>query len=381
MDWRNITNSAAIRNISTLATSTITGNVISAVFWIFLAELIGQENYGELGYLIAVAGITSNIALIGGEWVMIVYTAKGREIQSVLYLISLISSGISAVILYVIFHSVGLSVFIIGFVIFTLTISDIQGRKLYKNYAKFFVLQKIFFVLFSLGLFHLIGAEGILLGYGISYIPFLKRMFLSLKTKNFDFKFLREKSGFIANNYTLDLAGALRGQVDKLMIAPLFGFGLLGNYYLGLQVVSLLGIIPGVVFTYILPQDASGANTVKIKVITILGSVVLCGLGIFLAPSIIPMVFSEYKESVELIPILSISIIPATISSMYTSKLIGMEKSSYTLIGYLISISTLVILILFLTDIFGVLGLAIAYVLSISLHTTFLVIISRIKKF
>lgn len=381
MDWRNITNSAGIRNISTLAISTITGNAISAVFWIYLAELIGQENYGELGYLIAVAGITSNIALIGGEWVMTVYTAKGREIQSVLYLISLISSGISAVILYVIFHSVGLSVFVIGFVIFTLTISDIQGRKLYKNYAKFFVLQKIFFVLFSLGLFQLIGAEGILLGYGISYIPFLKRMFLSLKTKNFDFKFLREKSGFIANNYSLDLAGALRGEVDKLMIAPLFGFGLLGNYYLGLQVVSLLGIIPGVVFTYILPQDASGANTVKIKVITILGSVVLCGLGIFLAPSIIPMVFSEYKESVELIPILSISIIPATISSMYTSKLIGMEKSSYILIGYLISISTLVILILFLTDIFGVLGLAIAYVLSISLHTTFLVIISRIKKF
>ena len=84
-------------------------------------------------------------------------------------------------------------------------------------------------------------------------------MYISLRTNNFNFKFLKEKSGFIANNYSLDMISAVGGQIDKLMIVPLFGFGLLGNYYLGLQVVSILGIIPGVIFTYILPQDASGS--------------------------------------------------------------------------------------------------------------------------
>ena len=380
MDWNNIRNSPGIKNISTLATSTISGNAISALFWLYLAGLLGQENYGELGYLIAIAGITSNIALIGGEWVMTVYTAKGKNVQPVLYLISLISSGISAIILYGIFQNAGLSVFVIGFVIFNLTISEIQGRKLYKEYAKFYVLQKLFFVLISLSLFQLIGAEGILLGYGLSFLPFFKRMYASLKTKNYDFKFLKEKSGFVANNYSLDLAGAIKGQIDKLMIAPMFGFALLGNYYLGLQVVSILGILPGVIFTYILPQDASGRSTGKLKLLTILGSVILAILGIFVAPILIPIIFPEYTDSLSLIPILSISLIPSTITSMYTSKFLGDEKSSYVLIGYIISGISLVLGILILGEIFQVSGIAMAYVLASTTQAGFLLITYYLKK-
>ena len=380
MDWNNIRNSSGIKNISLLASSAITGNAISALFWLYLAGLLGQENYGELGYLIAIAGITSNIALIGGTWVMTVYTAKGKDVQSVLYLISLISSGISAIILYAIFQNVGLSTYVIGFVIFTLIISEFQGRKLYKNYAKFWVLQKLFFVLISLGLYQFIGADAILLGYGLSFMLFFKRMYISLKTKNYNFKFLKEKSGFIANNYSLDLASSIKGEIDKLMIVPMFGFGLLGNYYLGLQFVSVLSIIPGVVFTYILPQDASGKSTSKLRILTILGSVILAVLGIFLAPVLIAILFPEYEESLVLVPILSISIIPATISSMYTSKFLGKEKSSFVLIGYIISIISLVLGILILVEIFQTVGLAIAYVLAISIQAIFLLIINFVKR-
>lgn len=380
MNWNDIRNSQGIKNIASLATSTITGSAISAIFWLYIAGLIGQEEYGELGYLMAIAGITSNIALIGGVWVMAIYTAKGKEVQSVLYLISLISSGISALILYVIFQNVGLSVFVIGFIIFNLTLAEIQGRKLYKNYATFFVLQKLFFVLISLTLFQFIGAEGILLGYGLSFIPFFKRMYTSIKTRKYNFKLLKEKSGFIASNYSLDLTGSIKGEIDKLMIAPLFGFALLGNYYLGLQVVSVLSIIPGVIFTYILPQDASGNATGKLRIITILGSVFLAILGIFLVPILMPVVFPQYEESLSLIPILSISIIPSTIAAMYTSKFLGNEKSSYVLYGYIISAVSLVLGILILSEVFQVVGLAIAYVLSTSVQAGFLLIVSYVKR-
>lgn len=380
MVWDRIRNSDGIKNISTLLTSTVSGSAISALFWLYLAGLLGEEDYGEIGYMIAIAAITANIALIGGEYVMIVYTAKGKQVQSALYLISLFSSGISAIILYIIFENVGISVYVVGFVIFMLTISEIQGRKLYKTYAKFFVLQKVFFVLISLGLYQIIGAEGILLGYGLSYLPFFKRMVLSIKSRNYDFKLIKEKSGFIANNYSLDLAGAVKGQIDKLMIAPFFGFALLGNYYLGLQVVSVLSILPSVMFTYLLPQDASGKSNTKLRILAILISVILAILGIFVAPIIIPILFPEYSESVDLIPILSISVIPTTISAMYTSKFLGNEKSSFILMGYLISISVLVSGILFLGDIFEVIGLAIAYVLSASSQAVFLLTINFVKK-
>ena len=380
LNWKNIRNSPRIKNISILSLSTITGNAISGLFWLYLAGLMGEENYGELGYLIAIAGITSNVVLIGGVWTMTVYTAKKVDVQPVLYLISIISSGISAFILYFIFQNAGLSIFVIGFVIFNLTLAEVNGRKLYTDYSKFFILQKIFFVLISLGLFQVIGPEGILIGYGLSYIPFFKRMYISLRTNNFNFKFLKEKSGFIANNYSLDLTGSITGQIDKLMIVPLFGFGLLGNYYLGLQVISILSIIPGVIFTYILPQDASGKSTNKLKIITVLGSVILAILGVFLAPIVVPMIFPEYKESISLIPILSISIIPSTISSMYTSKFLGKEKSSYVVIGYIISTIVLVLGILILTEIFQVVGLAIAYVLSASVLAIFLISINYLKR-
>ena len=380
LNWKNIRNSPRIKNISILSLSTITGNAISGLFWLYLAGLMGEENYGELGYLIAIAGITSNVVLIGGVWTMTVYTAKKVDVQPVLYLISIISSGISAFILYFIFQNAGLSIFVIGFVIFNLTLAEVNGRKLYTDYSKFFILQKIFFVLISLGLFQFIGPEGILIGYGLSYIPFFKRMYISLRTNNFNFKFLKEKSGFIANNYALDMVGTVGGQIDKLMIVPLFGFGLLGNYYLGLQVVSMLGIIPGVIFTYILPQDASGSSTKKLRMLTILSSVILAILGVFLAPIVVPMIFPEYKESISLIPILSISIIPSTISSMYTSKFLGKEKSSYVVIGYIISTIVLVLGILILTEIFQVVGLAIAYVLSASVLAIFLISINYLKR-
>ncbi len=380
LNWENIRNSSRIKNISILSISTITGNAISGIFWLYLAGLMGEESYGELGYLIAIAGITSNVVLIGGVWTMTIYTAKKVDVQPVLYLISIISSGISALILYFLFQNAGLSIFVIGFVIFNLTLAEVNGRKLYTDYSKFFILQKIFFVLISLGLFQFIGPEGILIGYGLSYIPFFKRMYISLRTNNFNFKFLKEKSGFIANNYSLDMISTVGGSMDKLMIVPLFGFGLLGNYYLGLQVVSVLGIIPGVIFTYILPQDASGSSTKKLRMLTILGSVILAILGVFLAPILIPIVFPEYEESLILIPILSISIIPGTITSMYTSKFLGKEKSLYVLIGYLISASALVLGILILSEIFGVIGLAIAYTGSMSLQAIFLVIMNYFKR-
>jgi O-antigen/teichoic acid export membrane protein len=380
MDWNRIRNSTGIKNISMLATSTVTGNAISAVFWLYLAALIGQESYGELGYLIAIAGISSNIALIGGEWVMTVYVAKGKNVESVLYLVSLISSGISAIVLYFIFQNAGLSLFVIGFVIFTLIISEIQGRKLFKCYAKFYFLQKLFFVIISLTLFEFIGSEGILLGYGLSFMLFFKQMYLSIKRKNYNFKFLKEKSGFIANNYSLDIAGSIKGQIDKLMIAPMFGFALLGNYYLGLQVISVLSILPGVIFTYLLPQDASGKSTGKLKIYTVLGSVILAIFGIFLVPILLPIVFPEYVDSLSLIPILSISLIPSTVASIFTSKFLSKEKSSYVLIGHILGVISLILGIMILTDIYDVSGLAISYVLSISVQAGFLTVAYVIKK-
>jgi O-antigen/teichoic acid export membrane protein len=61
----------------------------------------------------------------------------------------------------------------------------------------------------------------------------------------------------MSNNFLLDLSYILDRQTDKLIIGPLFGFIILGNYYLALQVLSMLAIIPAAVQKFTLSEDSS----------------------------------------------------------------------------------------------------------------------------
>ena len=364
MIWDRLKKSPGFKNISILGSSTIVGNAISSVFWIYLAGLLGAEKYGELGYLISIAGIVSTVCLVGGTWSMTVYTAKGMKIQPPLYIISLISSCISLVIVFVIFDTISIGIFVIGFVIFQLFLAELLGSKLFKRYGKFYILQKITFVCLALSFNHIIGFEGIIIAYGASYLIFSFPVFKMLTTVKPNFEILKTKFSFVTSNYLYDLSSTANGQIDKLIIAPIFGFALLGNYYLGLQIIGFLGILPGIVFNYILPQDASGRSTTQVKKITLLFSVGFTLIGIFLIPPLMPIVFPEYTEAVTLLPILSLSVIPIAVQSIFISKLLGREKTRYVLISHLISIFVLVFGIIVLGNEFGSEGIATAYVLS-----------------
>ena len=378
MIWDWLKKSPGFKNISVIGSSTIVGNAISSVFWIYLAGLLGAEKYGELGYLISIAGIVSTVCLVGGTWSMTVYTAKGMKIQPPLYIISLISSCISLVIVFVIFDTISIGIYVIGYVIFQLFLAELLGSKLFKRYGKFYILQKITFVCLALSFNHIIGFEGIIIAYGVSYLIFSFPVFKMLTTVKPDFGILKTKFSFVTSNYLYDLAGTANGQIDKLIIAPIFGFALLGNYYLGLQIIGFLGILPGIVFNYILPQDASGHSTAQVKKITLLFSVGFTLIGIFLIPPLMPIVFPEYTEAVTLLPILSLSVIPIAVQSIFISKLLGQEKTRYVLISHLISIFVLVFGIIVLGNEFGSEGIATAYVLSQVASAILLVIAAQL---
>ena len=379
MIWDRLKKSPGFKNISVLGSSTIVGNAITSIFWIYLADLLGAEKYGELGYLMAIATIVSNVCLVGGTWSMTVYTAKGMKIQPPLYIISLISSCISLVIILVIFDNISIGIFVIGFVIFQLFLAELLGFKLFKRYGKFYIFQKITFVCLAFSFNHFMGFEGIIIAYGLSYLIFSFPVFKMLTTVKPDFGIFKTKFGFLTNNYLYDLSSVANGQIDKLIIAPMFGFILLGNYYLGLQIIGFLGILPGIVFNYILPQDATGHSTTQVKKITLLFSVGFTLIGIFLIPPLMPIVFPEFTEAVTLLPILSLSVIPIAIQSIFTSKLLGQEKTKYILMGYLISISILFPGIIILGNEFGAEGIAISFVLSQTATAIFLVLAAQLS--
>ena len=379
MIWDRLKKSPGFKNISVLGSSTIVGNGITSIFWIYLADLLGAEKYGELGYLMAIATIVSNVCLVGGTWSMTVYTAKGMKIQPPLYVISLISSCTSLVIIFVIFNTISIGIYVIGFVIFQLFLAELLGFKLFKRYGKFYIFQKIAFVCLAFSFNHIMGFEGIIIAYGLSYLIFSFPVFKMLTTVKPDFGIFKTKFGFLTNNYLYDLSSVANGQIDKLIIAPMFGFILLGNYYLGLQIIGFLGILPGIVFNYILPQDATGHSTTQVKKITLLFSVGFTLIGIFLIPPLMPIVFPEFTEAVTLLPILSLSVIPMAVQSIFTSKLLGQEKTRYILMGYLISISIFFPGIIILGNEFGAEGIASAFVLSQTASAIFLVLAAQLS--
>ena len=191
---------------------------------------------------------------------------------------------------------------------------------------------------------------------------------------------LRPRFGFMMNSYILDLSRAFTGQMDKLIIGPLFGFAILGNYYLSLQFLSLLSILPSIVYQYILPREASGLSNKLLKKITVIFSVSLAMLGVFLGPIILPIFFPKFTDAVDIIRIISFGIIPITINMMYISKLLGGEKSKIVLVGSGIYLSVLILGIVILGDLYGINGIAVSLVLAAISESIYLLVVSRFVK-
>ncbi len=345
-----------------------------------MAAVLGTENYGQVNYLIALGSMGAAISMVGTSNTLIVYTAKKVPIESTLYSIALILGTIAAIVLYVFFENIFVSFFVFGYIFYNLGIAKLLGEKLYKKYAIILIIQKILFVSFSLLFYHLIGFEGIVLGFAASMLVFSFVVLKEFNKTKINFKILKPRFGFMMNNYALTIEKILSGQVDKLIIAPMFGFAILGNYALSIQILSIMTILPSIVFQYTLSQDASGNSSNKIKKISIASSILVAILGIGLTPTILPIIFPEYVEAVQLIQIVSLHVIPSSIIMAYNSKFLGEEKSRYVLTGQGMSVVIYLGGLLTLGTLMGVNGIAISLVISSTGQAIFYIISAQYLK-
>ena len=203
-------------------------------------------------------------------------------------------------------------------------------------------------------------------------------MYKGLKDSPINYSSLKTRSGFIINNYALSLVGGFRGNIDKVIIAPLLGFILLGNLALALQFYVILMVIPQIVFKYTLSHDASGIPTTKVKLWTFMFAIVTCITTIVLSPHIIPLFFQKFIDVVVAVQILSISIIPATACLFYISKFLGLEKSKSPLIGLSIQVTITILGIVILGPMYGIIGISVSYVLASSGNLAYLFFTNRL---
>ena len=377
-NWDKIKNiSSGLKGLTTIGASDIVGNGISAVFWFYMASLLGAENYGQISYFLAIAGIASTISLTGAVNTLTVYTAKNVKIESSIYITSLIITSISAIIISVIFYNLGITAYVFGAVIFGLASSEILGKKLYKSYSKYLIVQRLLMVSLAIGFYHLIGINGVILGLGLAFLPYTFRLYRGFRESKVDFSLLRKHSSVITHNYMLNLSTAFSGQLDKIIIVPILGFAMLGNYQLGIQLVAVLEMLPNIIFKFILPHDATGNSNKKLKKIIILSSIGLAVIGVTVSPVMIPTFFPKFVPAIQVFQIVSLSVIPSTIGLTIISKFLGLDKNKLVLISSGVYLAVQITLILLLGKLYGINGVATAFVISVSIQTVILLFMDR----
>lgn len=365
------------KDLRYLALANILGKAIAGVFWFYIAAILGAENYGQISYFVAIGSMAASFALVGTTNTLIVYVAKKVPIQPAIYFITLILGTIASVIVVLVYDSYEAGLFVIGYVIFNLAISDLLGRKFYKRYSKFFVLQKVLFVVCALGLYYVLDIPGIILGFAISFLIFTPIIISGFREHPLNFSVLKKRFGFMMNSYALSIERIFSGQIDKIIIAPMFGFAILGNFSLAIQAFSVMLLIPNIVYQYTLSQDASGNPSIIIKKLSVIFSCIIAILGYVLSPIVIPWIFPEFVDSIQILQIIGFAIIPYSFNMSYTSKFLGGERARIILIGQAVSVSTYVVGLFVFGDIFGINGVALALLVSGIMQFIFYFITNR----
>ena len=369
-----------LKGFASVGVTDIVGTGMGAIFWFYIVSLIDAEQYGEISYFLGIAGVIQVIALVGTSNVITVCLAKKIRIESTLYFLSLVISFISSVIIFVLFYRIDVSLLIFAFVINDLAIATILGTKCYASYPKFIITQKVLLLVTGITLYHFIGVESIIFSIFISYVPFIIIMRKGFVNSKIDFTLLKQRKEFILNNYLIALTTGFRRDVDKLIIPPLLGFTILGNYALSLQFFSVLTIFSGILYKYILPEDASKNSNKKLKKFSIVFTAGIAIAGYFLLPEIVPWIFPEYLDTIDAIRIMSLTVIPSNMVLIFWSELLAKEKSRVVLISSLIQMIIMVLGIITLGPLFGIEGLAWTHLLSSSTQAIFLMLSMKFAK-
>tara|TARA_B100001540_G_scaffold309204_1_gene325046 strand:- start:2801 stop:3955 length:1155 start_codon:yes stop_codon:yes gene_type:complete len=379
--WHSIKERFVNENgIMSIGISDLIGSGISAVFWLYIASVIEPGDYGEIHYFLGIAGMAQIFSMFGSPNALTVYSAKKENIQSTFFLLSIIPTIISSVIIIILFERIDAGLLVIGYVVFESVNSVILGRKYFRKYAKLILIQKTLTMVLGISFFYVFGPIGIIFGLALTFIPHLTIFIKEFQRTKINFSLLKNKKNFIINNYLMTISGSFGGQIDKIILAPLLGFTLLGNYSLSLQIFTILVMLSSISFKYLLPQDSSGVSNKKLKKIIILISIGISLLGFFVLPKIIPIFFPKFIDTVDAIGIMSIAVVPEAITMLYISKFLSNENSRYVLIAKILALSTIIIGFIYAGPIFGIVGLAAIMVCSSIFQASFLAAVEKVTK-
>jgi len=361
----------SFKNFSYIGIGRLVAIVLQAIFYLLFASLLGPESYGQLSVIIAFAGAFAAISGFGLHHTITVFQAKKKsKLSEQVKTLSLVITSIGALILLTINEYAALLSLALSF--FLMNQHNLLGLQKYKHVMIFSIVKGALILVIPFLLYFLFEISGIILGMAIGNLIASGLYFKSLKMKSFFG--LKKQFKVIIHNFGVETSNTLPRILDKLLIAPLFGFFIVGIYQFNFQILFALEALPAVLHAYILSEESSGVRHKKIVNLSILGSVVIALIAIVLAPFFVNEFFPKYSEGVFSLQIMVLSIIPLTVSSVFSAKLQAKESTRIG-ISAIIRIGTLLVLLAFLGELYGLEGFSLAVLFSIIINTIFLSIL------
>ena len=363
------------QDLSFLGLSSIIPSLVLAGFWFILAIFIEPDEYGKIAFVLAIAMLAVRICYLGVGDAVIVNSAKDPKVIPTIYFVTILSGIIASIIVYFVYFDIGISVYVIGFVLFSLTVTKMLGKQQYKKYSYSLIIQSILQLGLTLLLYFLMGIGGVVLGFGISFLFTAYLVIPTLREYKINLAYFKSNLFFIGPSYIATLLKSASGTIDKIILLPILGYAAIGNYHLALQFFGILLVFPSILIKYLLPQRSVGKENKKFEIYAILISITLGVLGFFLAPVVVPMIFPKFLVTIEILPMISLAIIPKVITSLILVRFTAKKQSVPPLLGG--SAFTVIHLgmLLILADTIGLFAVGLGFLLGSIFETIILYMI------
>jgi O-antigen/teichoic acid export membrane protein len=361
-----------------LAVGNMTANVLGGIFWIVLATFVTTDTYGKASYFTSVASFAVTVALIGFPIFLTTFLAKGvARVRQEIASLTLLLSIAAAIICFLIFQYVPLSILVVGVAFFSVAIQDLIGEGRYRQFAIINIGQKAANLALSISLYFFMGFDGIIWGYTLSYLAFGFRTVINVRHFTLSFTTLKEKKSFLFHSWGLDLSKAVSYSTDKFLIAPIFGFAVLGAYQLGIQFLMLQSLIPNTMFPYLLREQARGISRKYVKIYGLALTIAISAAVSVAAPYVVPVVFPKFIESIVLIQIATWGAPLMVLNSIFGSELLALEKSRGVFVASAIFFGVSYLLMYYLGTAFGAIGIVYGLLSALAAETACLFVAKK----
>jgi len=328
------------------------------------------NNYGQFAYIISLAGTFSVVSRFGLPTTVIIYLSKGKkQLANNVNLIAIISTSIGSISLA--FIDVYAAFLCLAMSLFFLHERNQIGNQRYKEHLISAISRNILVFVLGVSLFFVAGIPGIILGMAFANLILALPLFRKISVRSFSTEPIKENYKVILNNFGVESTQNLIKFIDKILIGIWFGFLSLGAYYFNMQILFAVQMLSSVLHSFLISEISRGKKHRKISSMIIIISTILTISGIIISPFIIESVFPKYSDGIFALQILFIAVIPNAFSAILTARMQSIES---TKVGYsaVLRIGSLVILLGLFGTMYGMVGLSMAVVISVTLHTIFL---------